>query len=139
MPKHRRRTMKGGFLDTLSSWGSSFTQSASSLWGKPKQTTTSSISNLYGSTAPTTSYTPTNSYTPTTTFATNSAQMRYGGKTRTRRIRGGYRDNISSTNLAADAAPFSGPTAQPHNWVGGKTRRKGSRRRGGRKSYKHRK
>jgi hypothetical protein len=51
----------------------------------------------------------------------------YGGKTKKPGMKGGYKDNISETGLAASAAPFSGPTAQPHKMVGGKTRRGGKK------------
>ena len=51
-----------------------------------------------------------------------------GGKKR-RSKRGGYSANTSLNNIAATAASYSGvKTAQPHNWVGGKSRR-GNRRR----------
>ena len=60
----------------------------------------------------------------------------YGGRKRkSRRMRGGYSDNVSLTNLASRAAPFSGETARAHSYVGGRrTKRrchkhKGSRRR----------
>ena len=44
-------------------------------------------------------------------------------------MRGGFKDNTPTTGLAAHAAPFSGPTAQPQTIVGGRTRRRG--RKGG--------
>jgi hypothetical protein len=47
----------------------------------------------------------------------------YGGKRRKRRshrMRGGYSDNVSMTNLASRAAPFSGSTARPQAYVGGR-------------------
>ena len=40
---------------------------------------------------------------------------------------GSYKDNISSTNLAAHAASIDILTAQPQGWYGGKKYRKGSR------------
>lgn len=130
--RHRRRTMRGGFLDTLSSWGSSLSQGASSMWQKTKDATSSATSGFTSSSASTTPP-PTTSAPMTTTT--------YGGKhrrSRKRHMRGGFRDNTPTTGLAAHAAPFSGPTAQPHNWVGGRTRR----RRGGKhrhnKSCRHR-
>jgi hypothetical protein len=52
-------------------------------------------------------------------------QRSIGGKTRGRQMKGGFQDNTSTTDLAAHAAPFSGPTAEPHNLVGGRTRRRG--------------
>jgi len=134
MPKHRhrRRTMKGGgIFDTLSNWGSSLNQGASSLWEKTKQATSSATAGLTGSTS-----TPTPVVTSTTQPMTTST---FGGRTRRRRMRGGYKDNTPTTGLAANAAPFSGPTAQPHNWVGGKTRRRRGGKKGSRKHYRHRK
>lgn len=141
MPKrHRRRTMKGGFLDdlsnTLSGWGSSLTEGASSAWQKTKEATSS----LTGSTSSNTS-----SYMPTSTFTSSTPQMTtstYGGKHRTRsrrrrrNMRGGFEDNTPITGLAAHAAPFSGPSAEPQTIVGGKTKRR--RHRKGGKSRRHR-
>ncbi len=125
MPR-RHRKMKGGFLDslssTLSSWGSTISQSASDAYNKTKSAASSAYSSATGSmptyTAPATSssYTaPNTSYTPSTTST-------YGGKRRkSRKMRGG--------NLAANASPISGiKTAQPHNWVGGKRTRKNKRK-----------
>ena len=122
MPK-RHRKMKGGFLDnissTLSNWGSTISSSASGAWEKTKNATSS----LTGSTASTSYQSPMTSST-------------YGGRRNTRKkhMRGGFKDNISTTNLAAHAAPFSGPTAKAHTWVGGRTRRN----RRGRKSRRYR-
>ena len=131
MPRrHRyRRTMKGGFLDTLTNWGSSLTQGASSLWEKTKQATSSATSSLSSSTP---SYTSTPSYNAPTQPMTTSS---YGGKTRRRRMRGGFKDNTPSTGLAAHAASFSGETAKPHNLVGGRTRR---HKRRGKRSHRRR-
>ncbi len=50
-----------------------------------------------------------------------------GGKIKKPGMKGGYKDNISETGLAASAAPFSGHTAQPQKMVGGKTRRGGKK------------
>ena len=50
------------------------------------------------------------------------------------KMRGGqYEDNISLTNIASKAAPFSGVTARPHTMVSGPVRMLG-----GAKSKKHR-
>lgn len=50
-------------------------------------------------------------------------QVTYGGK-RTRKNRhvkkGGFKDNTPQTGLAAHAGSFSGATARPQAWVGGK-------------------
>lgn len=133
MPKRHRqrnRTMRGGFLDTLSNWGSSLSQGASNLWDKTKNATSSATSSLTEST-PTTSTYPTtttnnNSQPMTTSNNDNSQPMTtstYGGKSRKRKMRGGFRDNTPTTGLASNAASFSGQTAKAHNMVGGKTRR----------------
>lgn len=116
--RHRHRTMKGGFWDTLSSWGSSISQGASSAWDKTKN----AASGLTGSTSST--YTPPATTQPMTTST-------FGGKHRRsrRHMRGGFQDNTPTTGLAAHAASFSGPTSQPQTIVGGRTRRRG--RKGG--------
>jgi hypothetical protein len=134
--KHRRRTMKGGFLDdlsnTLSGWGSSLSQGASSMWEKTKNTTSS----LTGSTPSngTSSYnTPSYTNAPMTTST-------FGGKhsRRIRRMRGGFKDNTPTTGLATHAAPISGvSTANAHNWVGGKTRRRGRKGCKSHRRHKH--
>lgn len=132
--RHRHRTMRGGFLDTLSNWGSSLSQSASNLWEKTKSATSSATSELTGTSSTSVpSYSSTNtSYTQPMTTST------YGGKSRRRRrMRGGFKDNTGSSTLAANAAPFSGETARAHNIVGGKTRR--HRKHKHSKSCKHRK
>ena len=131
MPRRNRKMKKGGFLGfgdsssnntttpgssmfdslgaTLSGWGSTLSQDSSSLWNKTKSAASGLTS--YGSTS-----TPTTYGTPT------------GGRKRTRRRRhmrgGNFKDNTPTTGLAAHASPISGvKTAQPHNWVGGKTKR----------------
>jgi hypothetical protein len=110
--------MRGGFWETLTN-----------AWEKTKQTASNAYGSVTGSSmnqVPTT----TSTYVPSTTTT-------YGGKkkrTSRRKMRGGnVEDNMSLNNLAAHAAPFSGTTAQPHNWVGGKTRRHRRKR-----SYKNR-
>lgn len=124
--RHRHRTMRGGgFWDTLSSWGSSVSQGASSMWEKTKNATSS----LTGST-PSTTYSNTSYQAPMTTST-------YGGKRSRRRgrhMRGGFKDNTPTTGIAAHAAPFSGPTAEPQTIVGGRTRRRGRK---GRKTRRH--
>lgn len=117
--KHRRRTMKGGFLETL-------TQGLSSAWDKTKKATTDAYSSATGSISAPTSY-----QQPAATSYQPPAATSYqppgimGGKTkRRRRMRGGFKDNTPTTGLASHAAPFSGSTAQPHNWVGGRTKRR---------------
>ena len=131
MPRrHRSKTMKGGFFEdlsnTFSNWGSSLSQGASSVWQKTKDTTSS----LTGST-PSTSYTNNSYQSPRSTSA-------YGGKHSRRRrlMRGGFKDNTPTTGVASHAAPISGvSTANAHNWVGGRTRRRG--RKGGKSHRRH--
>ncbi len=144
MPR-RHRKMKGGFLEslgsTLSGWGSSISQSASNAYNKTKNATSSAYSSA---TTPTTStsYTPTStpttstSYTPTstptstpTTSTSTTSSGAYGGKKRkSRKMRGGYSNNVALNSLAANASPISGiKSAEPHNWVGGKKSRKNRR------------
>jgi hypothetical protein len=66
-----------------------------------------------------------------------------GGKKRSRKMRGGFESYTPTTGLAVYAAPFSGPTAEPHTKVGGRTRRSGRKagrkggKRNGRKTRKH--
>ena len=94
---------------TLSGWGSTLSQDSSNLWNKTKNAASGLTS--YGS-ALTTSYGP----------------APIGGRKRTRRrhMRGGdFKDNTPITGLAANASPISDiKTAQPHNLVGGKTKRR---------------
>jgi len=126
MPRrHRNRTMKGGFLGDLSN-------TLSGWWEKTKQATTDATTSLTGSTSSTSSYTPALSQASTAPMTTPTFGSTTGGKHRRskrRRILGGFKDNTPITGLAAHAGPFSGPTAQPHNLVGGRTRRRG--RKGG--------
>ena len=131
MPKkHKNRTMKGGFWNSL-------TQGFSDAWEKTKKATTDAYSSATGS--PSSTYSPpTTTYSPTTTTSTYSQPTStgyMGGKTKRRRMRGGFKDNTPTTGLANHAAPFSGKTAQPHNWVGGKTKRRKHRHS---KSYRRR-
>jgi hypothetical protein len=102
--------------------------------------------NAFTSATGSTSYTPTtSSYTPTTSTYLPSSQypssqypppssyrrptQAQGGKNkgrkRSRKMRGGYADNIALTGYAASAASISDiKSAQPLNIVGGKRRTK---------------
>ena len=128
MPAGRQRKMKGGFWESL-------TQGATNFWDKTKKAT----SDAYGATAsstssypsattsyaqPTPSYAqPTPSYTPSYTQATSSGGKK--SRKRSRKMRGGYGDNIALTGLAASASSISDiKSAQPLNIVGGKRRTK---------------
>ena len=124
--------MKGGFWNSL-------TQGFSDAWEKTKKATTDAYSSATGS--PSSTYSPpttTTTYsqpTTTTTYSQPTTTGYMGGKTKRRRMRGGFKDNTPTTGLANHAAPFSGKTAQPHNWVGGKTKRRKHRHS---KSYRRR-
>lgn len=127
MPKRHHRKMKGGFLEslgslgsTLSSWGSSVSQGATSLLDKTKKATSSATSSLTA-TAPTA--TAPTSTAPTSTTPTSTAPKAFGGRKRSRKMRGGFSPNSPTTGLASKAGSFSGQTAQPKNWVGGRTKK----------------
>ena len=148
MPKRHRKMKKGGLLglgesdsgdsgssmfgsigSTLSGLGSSISDSASSAWNKTKSATSSAYDSVTGSTGTTGDY---GSYTGVTPSYNNTSP--YGGRRKkSRKMRGGFKDNTPTTGLAAHASPISDiKSAQPHNWVGGKTRKRA------RKGGKHR-
>jgi hypothetical protein len=146
MPKRHRKMKKGGFLgfgessssdssssdsgssmfgsigSTLSGWGSSISNGASSAWNKTKSVTTGAYDSVTGTTP---------SYTSDTSYGSTSS---YGGRRKkSKKMRGGFSDNTPTTGIAAHASPISDiKSAQPHNWVGGKTRKRA------RKGGKHR-
>ena len=126
MPRrHRHRTMKGGFFESL-------TQGASDLWEKTKKASSDAYSSATGSTTTSSSsYVPPPPPPPTPTTSSSSGYMggRKSRRKRSRKMRGGYGDNISLTGLAASAAPISDiKSAQPLTTVGG---RRTKRRHGG--------
>ena len=112
MPRRHRKMRKGGFLgigessstdynsssdsgsgmfdsigSTLSGWGSSISDTASSAWNKTKNATTSAYDSATGT-------------TPSTTYPSTTST--FGGKRkRSRKMRGGFRDNTPTTGLAA--------------------------------------
>ena len=121
MPRKHYKRNGGGVFDNIgtsisSGWDSvsqgassgltSLKEGSSNAWDKTKRVTSSTYNSLTG----------TPSYTSGTSY-------NVGGRTR-RMKKGGYKNNISINNLAAHAASFSGKTAQPHTWVGGKTKRR---------------
>lgn len=130
MPKrhrNRRRTMSGGLFGIGES--SSYTNSYS------PSTSSSSVGSWFSNAWDKTKKAVGMSDNSTLSYPTSNSS--YGGKTKRRRhsMKGGY---TSTTGLAAHAAPFSGPSAKPHVWLGGKkTRRSGKHRHS--KSCKHRK
>lgn len=124
MPRrHRHRTMKGGFFESL-------TQGASDLWEKTKKASSDAYSSATGSTT-----TSSSSYVPPppppTPATSSSGYMggRMSRRKRSRKMRGGYGDNIALTGIAASSAPISDiKSAQPLTTVGG---RRTKRRHGG--------
>lgn len=129
MPR-RHRKMRGGFLESLS-------QSLSNAWNKTKSAASGAYNSASSSASSTPAYTPSTSYTPSTPAysapaTSNSTYVPSGGRKRTRKhrkMRGGFTDNTPTNGLASRASPISDiKTAQPHNWVGGRSRRRHSRR-----------
>ena len=140
--KNSKRRMKGGFLEELSSslsgWTTSLKNTTSSWSDKIKK----SVPSL-GASSPSAAHTPVSSTpvssTPvSSTPVSTSAPPSSGGKKRwggSKKMRGGYSDNTPTTGLAFNAAPFSGDTARPNTWVGGKTKK---RRKHNKRSKSHR-
>ena len=115
MPKtHKKKG--GGMFEYLSSAWDQTKRDAASL------TQTVGLSPSYGSTQPSTPY--------GSTQQAPAYGSTMGGKRRrkSRRMRGGnFTDYMSRSGLASTAAPISGiRSAQPHNLVGGRTRRRRS-------------
>jgi hypothetical protein len=160
MPRKHRK-MKGGFLESLtgdiSSGWNSLSQSATNAYNKSKQFITSASPT-------TTSFSPQSGLTTggrkkrtkryrggdsenlapyddsQTPYKNSMTSPTTGGRRkRTKRYRGGFNDNTPITGLASTAAPISGiNSAQPHNWVGGKTKKRSHRQKHRRsKSCKH--
>lgn len=146
MPKrhNKRRLRGGGFFEGLqqsfSNFGNSVKSGTSDMWNKTKKATSSlqpsSTSSYQPSSSMSSSYQPSSSMSssmssPMSSSYQPSSNGSYGGSRRRRtkrRMRGGYRDNISLTNIASTGAPFSGSTARAHNWVGGRRRKRRTRR-----------
>lgn len=123
--KTSRKYKKGGSIwdsmtNSMSNLGSSMSNWTSGLMSSKKTSYSSPSSSSYSSPS---SYSS-QSYSSSPYSSTSS-----GGKRRTkRRMRGGFKDNTLMNNLATHAAPFSGSTAEPKNWVGGRTKRRRHRR-----------
>jgi hypothetical protein len=119
--------MKGGFFESL-------TQGATDLWEKTKKASSDAYSSATGSTTgSTSSYVPPPPPPPPTT-SSSSGYMggRMRGRKRSRKMRGGYSDNISLTGLAASSAPISDiKSAQPLTTVGGRRTKRHRRHRHG--------
>jgi hypothetical protein len=118
-------SMFGSIGDTLSGFGTSLSEGATTALNKTK--------NAYNSA---TSSTPTY---PPTTYPSTPPPTTFGGKNkrrkRSRKMCGGYSDNIAVTGLAARAAPISDiKSSQPLNIVGGRRTKKRRRHRHGKSS-----
>ena len=147
MPKrnsNKSRRMRGGFLESLSnsisSGWNSVSQGASSMWDKTKNAASGAYSSATSTPTPATPTQPSTGIPPAPTPVPPSA-VSGGKRRRTRKMRGGYSSNISLTGLAASASPISGiKSAQPHHWVGGRTKRRRTKcHRCNSKSCRHRK
>lgn len=117
MPKRNRsKKMRGGLFGLFEGSSTSDSSSEGTGWLDSLKKKTGSASSWFSSDPATTTTPPVNnSYQP--------QSPSYGGKRRrrkSRRMRGGYSDNVSMTNLASHAAPFSGETARPQAYVGGR-------------------
>jgi hypothetical protein len=127
--KNKSKRMRGGFdMSSLNPFGSAEGSSSSSsatgwfnsLTEKAKSATGSASGWLSSATTPTPVPTP----TPTPIPVPSLVPVTGGRKRRSRRMRGGYSNNISTTNLAASAGSFSGSTAKAQAYVGGRTKRR---------------
>ena len=130
--RNKHLLMKGGFLEsltnTISNLSSSISQGANNLWQKTKQT------NILTQNSTPSSYTNTTNTLPNTTNTLPNTTNTYGGKTKKRYFKGGF---TPTSGIAKNASSFYGKTAQPHNWVGGKTRRNRNKQSRRKKHYKH--
>lgn len=142
--KRSHKRMKGGFLDTigstLSGWGSTLSNTAKGAWDKTKSATSDAYNSAVGtSETPTTpSSQPVNTYPPSSppSYPSNYTT---GGKKSKKNKRGGYSANSSLTNLASRSASFTGSTAKPHTYVGGKKSKRHHKKHKHTKSCKHKK
>ena len=142
MPKRNRnqkrtrsRTMRGGFeLGTwLNSVKETVTKGAKAAVDTVQDTTRGAYASVTGPQTPAAPVYPAQYNTPapltaaapvSTSVITEETYPPMGGRRRSRKMHGGYTPNTPTTGLAFYASPISDiRTAQPHNWVGGKTKR----------------
>ena len=112
----RRKTMKGGFWDSLSN-----------AWEQTKKASSSAYNSAASSVTSAPTPAPTPKPTPTPASAPSPTPSSFpvtGGRRRRTSKRGGYSAKTPLNGLASTSSPFSGKTAQPQVWVGGKTRRR---------------
>jgi len=107
--------MKGGLFEGwFGSSDSTAPSSSSGLSGSSDSTTSSSFGSWWDKTK------------KNLGMGSSDTTTSYGGKSRKRNrtMKGGFTGYTPTTGLAVHAASFSGPTAQPHIWLGGKRSRK---------------
>lgn len=112
-PTYSTGTTSSGIGDSISNAWSSVSQGASNLWDKAKKTV---------------------SGTPSTPVYQPPAQQSYSYGGRRHRKRGGTKGWSPLNGIASHAADFSGKSAMPQAWVGGKR----TKRRSHKKSHKRR-
>jgi hypothetical protein len=122
--------MKGGFLEN---WSNSLSSGLSSLSNEAASLGDSIRKKFESMSSPSTPH-----YSaPSSNYLTPPPRSYGGKKRRSKKMRGGdFTDNSPTTGLAFHAAPFSGETARPNTWVGGKTKK---RRRNSKRSKTQRK
>ena len=127
--KNRSKRMRGGWpWDSAS--GSSSSSSGTGWFSSLKKNASSSGTGWFSSTpAATPAATPapaaaTPPATPPPAPVPAPAPVTGGRKRRSHRMRGGYSNNMSTTNLAASAGSFSGSTARAQAYVGGRTKKR---------------
>ena len=115
MPKRNRRSkrMRGGLLGFFEGDG---TSSNGEGWYDSLKKNASSASSWLTSDSSTDTSTPTPPPPAPTTYG--------GRKRKSHRMRGGYSDNMSTTNLASRAGSYSGETARAQAYVGGRKTKK---------------
>ena len=129
MPKRNRsrRMRRGGWLDSLlgTSSPTASTTSTDSGIGSWFSSTKKPTPPPYvpPSPSPSPSSSQYNPSSPQSPYNPSQSQPNLGGKRRkSRKMRGGYSANSSSTSLS-NSMPFSGSTAKPHAMVGGRTKK----------------
>jgi hypothetical protein len=130
--KNKSKRMRGGFsMGSMNPFGSSTgTDSGTGWFGSLKKSASSSGTGWFSSTPTTTPAAaappPAPAAPPPAPAAPPPAPTPVSGgrKRRSHRMRGGYSDNMSTTNLAASAGSFSGSTARAQAYVGGRTKKR---------------
>ena len=124
--KNRSKRMRGGWP-----WDSTSGSSSGTGWTNPFKKNGSGtgwFSSAPATTAPATTAPatppPAPAPVPDPPPAPAPAPVTGGRKRKSHRMRGGYSNNMSTTNLAASAGSFSGSTARAQAYVGGRTKKR---------------